>query len=131
MQKGLIETDPLLDQYINDLGFRLLAGIDNRVRDYRFFIVRDDAVNAFALPGGFIGINRGLIRKSLTQHQLASVLAHEIAHVELRHGLDLMQKGRSVSNAAVLAMLAGLLLGGVDSQVGAAVVYGSAAASQS
>ncbi len=130
MQKGLIETDPLLDRYVNDLGFRLLAGIENRVRDYRFFIVRDDAVNAFALPGGFIGVNRGLINKALNQHQLASVLAHEVAHVELRHGLDLMQKGRAVSNAAVLAMLAGLLLGGVDSQVGAAVVYGSAAASQ-
>lgn len=130
MQNGLIETDPLLDRYINDLGFRLLAGIDNRVRDYRFFIVQNDAVNAFALPGGYIGINRGLIRKALTQHQLASVMAHEIAHVQLRHGLDLMQKGRAVSNATVLAMLAGLLLGGIDSQVGAAVVYGSAAASQ-
>ena len=50
LARGLIETNPLLDRYINDLGFRLLAGIDNRVRDYRFFIIRDDGVNAFALP---------------------------------------------------------------------------------
>jgi predicted Zn-dependent protease len=90
LAKGYIETDPLLDRYINDLGFRLLAGLDNRVRDYRFFIIRDDAVNAFALPGGYIGVNRGLIREARTQHQLASVLAHEIAHVRLRHGIDMM-----------------------------------------
>ena len=127
---GLVETHPLLDRYINDLGSRLLAGLENRAREYRFFIVRDDAVNAFALPGGFIGINRGLIAASRTQHQLASVMAHEIAHVRLRHGLDMMEKGQDLSSTTILAMLAGLLLGGVDSEVGAAVLYGSMAGSQ-
>jgi predicted Zn-dependent protease len=130
LERGLIETQPLLDRYINDIGFRLLAGIDSRVREYRFFIVRDDAVNAFAVPGGYIGINRGLINRAQTQHQLASVIAHEIAHVRLRHGLDMMEKGRDLSNAAILATLAGLLLGTVDSQVGAAVALGGAAGSQ-
>lgn len=127
---GLVESHPLLDRYINELGFRLLAGIDNRVRDYQFFIVRDDAVNAFALPGGFIGINRGLIWHANTQHQLASVMAHEIAHVELRHGLDMMEKGGEINTATILTMLAGLLLGSVDSQVGSAVMFGGAAAGQ-
>jgi predicted Zn-dependent protease len=65
-----------------------------------------------------------------TQHQLASVMAHEIAHVRLTHGLDLMNKGRDVSNAALLTLLAGLLLGSVDSEVGAAVLYGGVAGSQ-
>jgi len=124
---GLVETNPLLDRYINDLGFRLLAGIDNRVRDYRFFIVRDDAVNAFAVPGGYIGINRGLIAQASTQHQLASVMAHEIAHVELRHGLDSMEKGSEVNTASILAMIAGLVLGG---EVGSAVLYGGIAGGQ-
>jgi predicted Zn-dependent protease len=127
---GLVETHPLLDRYINELGFRLLAGIDNRVRGYRFFIVREDSVNAFALPGGYIGINRGLIRLANTQHQLASVMAHEIAHVELRHGLDMMEKGGEINSATLLTMLAGLLLGSVDSQVGSAVMFGGAAAGQ-
>ena len=130
LSAGLIETHPLLDRYINDLGLRLLAGIDNRVRDYRFFILRDDSVNAFALPGGFIGVNRGLIMQARTQHQLASVLGHEIAHVELRHGLDMMEKGSEISNATLLAMLAGLLLGSVDSQVGSALMYGGIAGGQ-
>ena len=124
---GLVETNPLLDRYINDLGFRLLAGIDNRVRDYRFFIVRDDAVNAFAVPGGYIGINRGLIAQARTQHQLASVMAHEIAHVELRHGLDSMEKASEVSTASILAMIAGLVIGG---QAGSAVLYGGIAGGQ-
>lgn len=127
---GLIETHPLLDRYINDLGFRLLAGVENRVREYRFFIVRDDSINAFALPGGFIGVNRGLIEQARTQHQLASVLAHEIAHVRLMHGINMMEKGREIGNATVLAMIAGLLLGGVDSQAGAALIYGGAATGQ-
>lgn len=127
LEGGLIETHPLLDRYINDLGFRLLAGIDNRVRDYRFFIVRDDSINAFALPGGFIGINRGLIMRARTQHQLASVLAHEIAHVRLAHGIEMMKKGSELNTKTILTLLAGLLLGGVDSQVGSAVLLGGVA----
>jgi len=127
---GLVETNPLVDRYINDLGYRLLAGIENRTREYRFFIVRDDSVNAFALPGGFIGVNRGLIKYTQTQHQLAAVMAHEIAHVELTHGIDMMEKGSDVSTAAVLTMLAGLLLGSVDSQAGSALVFGGAAGAQ-
>lgn len=127
---GLVESNPIVDRYINDLGYRLLAGIDNRVREYTFFIVRDDALNAFALPGGFIGINRGLIRQAQTQHQLASVMAHEIAHVELTHGLDMLQKSNQVGAAALATFLAGLLIGTVDSEVGAAVLFGGAAGAQ-
>jgi predicted Zn-dependent protease len=130
LARGYIETHPLLDRYINDLGFRLLAGLDNRMRDYRFFIIRDDAVNAFALPGGFIGINRGLIMEARTQHQLASVMAHEIAHVRLRHGMDSMDKGRTMGTAAILSMIAGILLSTVDSQVGSAVLFGGIAGTQ-
>lgn len=131
MDAGVIETDPLLDRYINDLGLRLLAGVENRVRDYRFFILRNDSINAFALPGGFVGINRGLIMRANTQHQLASVLAHEIAHVELAHGMESLQKSNELSNAAMLALLAGLVLGAaVDSQAGTALAFGGAAGSQ-
>ena len=130
LANGWIETDPLLDHYINDFGFRLLAGIDHRARDYRFFIMRDDAVNAFALPGGYIGVNRGLIALARTQHQLASVLAHEIAHVRLMHGINMMEKAGEISNATILTMLAGLLVGSVDSQAGSALLFGGAAAGQ-
>jgi len=130
LANGYIETSPLLDRYINEFGYRLLAGLGNRVREYRFFIVRDDAVNAFALPGGYIGVNRGLIQQARTQHQLASVLAHEIAHVRLMHGMNMMEKAGDISNATILTMLAGLLVGSVDTQAGAALIYGGAAGGQ-
>ncbi|MCP3690084.1 MAG: M48 family metalloprotease [Gammaproteobacteria bacterium] len=130
LSNGLVETHPLLDQFINELGARLLAILDRRVRDYRFFIVRDGSINAFALPGGYIGVNIGLILRAQTQDQLASVMAHEISHVRLRHGLKLMEKSEDVSSAALLTILAGLLVGGGGSDLGAALVYGGAAGGQ-
>ncbi len=127
--QGLVETHALLQRYINDLGARLLSTLDNRIRDYHFFIVRDNSINAFALPGGYIGINVGLILRAQTQDQLASVIAHEIAHVRLRHGIKLMEKSRSTSNTVLLTILAGLLAGG-GSDLGAALVYGGTASGQ-
>lgn len=129
LSRGLIETHVLLNRFINDLGARLLSTLDHRVRDYRFFIVRDGSINAFALPGGYIGINVGLILRAQTQHQLASVMAHEIAHVRLMHGIKLMEKARSTGNTVLLTILAGLLAGG-GSELGAALVYGGTASGQ-
>ena len=130
LDQGVIETNPILNRYLNELGARLLSGIENRVRDYTFFIVKDFGVNAFAVPGGFIGVNIGLITRAQNQDQLASVLAHEIAHVRLMHSLQLMQKSSGVSSASMLAILAGLLLGGHNSELGSALVFGSAAGGQ-
>ncbi len=129
LSRGLVETHALLNRYINDLGARLLSTLDNRVRDYHFFIVRENSINAFALPGGYIGINVGLILKAKTEHQLASVMAHEIAHVRLRHGIKLVEKSHSTGNTVLLTILAGLLAGG-GSDLGAALVYGGTASGQ-
>jgi len=130
MSNGLIETNPLLDRYINDLGARLLSALDLRLRDYHFFIVKDGSVNAFAVPGGYIGIHIGLINQSKSEEQLASVLAHEISHVRLMHSMKLWKKSGEVNETAALSILAGLLLGGLNSELGAAVIFGSAAGSQ-
>ena len=130
LAKGLVETDLMLDEYINELGARLLSGMDRRIRDYRFFIVKDMGVNAFAVPGGFIGVNAGLINQAKTPNQLASVLAHEVAHVRLMHSVKLMEKARGVNSTALLSLLAGLLLSSADPEAGAAVIYGSIAGSQ-
>ena len=120
----------MLDGYLNELGSRLLSGIENRSRDYTFFIVKDFGINAFAVPGGFIGVNIGLVLAAQNQDQLASVMAHEIAHVRLMHSLQLMKKSNSVSNAAMLSILAGLLLGSQNPEVASALVFGSTAGSQ-
>ncbi|MFT5549488.1 MAG: putative Zn-dependent protease [Candidatus Azotimanducaceae bacterium] len=130
LAEDLVETSPLLNQYINNLGNRLLASMDNRLREYQFFIVKSSSVNAFAVPGGYIGINAGLIKKARTQDQLASVLAHEIAHVKLRHGLDSYERAGGVNTMTALSILAGILLGTVNSEVGNALVFGGLAGGQ-
>ena len=126
---GIIETNPVLNNYLNELGARLLTNIDHRLRDYHFFIVKDFGVNAFAVPGGYIGINIGLILSANNQNQLASVMAHEIAHVRLMHSMRAMERAKG-DKTSLLTMLAGLLLSGVNSELGSAVMFGGLAGSQ-
>ena len=130
LELGVVETNPILHNYLNELGARLLSGLDLRLRDYHFFIVKDLSVNAFAVPGGYIGVNVGLILRTQNQDQLASVLAHEIAHVRLMHGLQLMEKSSGVSNTSIITMLVGILLAGVNPELGSAVLFGGMAGSQ-
>ncbi|MBL8512293.1 MAG: M48 family metallopeptidase [Betaproteobacteria bacterium] len=101
--------DAELNAYINGLGNRLIAASrgttnDNR-RDFEFFLLNDDAINAFALPGGFIGVHSGLLLASSSESELAGVLGHEISHVFQRHlvrGLE-AQKNNSWKTLAALA----------------------------
>ena len=77
-------SDPLITSYVQMLGNRLLVSDYNSPIKYRFFVANNPTINAFATPGGVIVINSGLIRKTKTEAELASVLAHEIAHVKAR-----------------------------------------------
>jgi len=130
LAQGLVETNPVLNNYLNELGARLLTNIDHRIRDYHFFIVKDFGVNAFAVPGGYIGVNIGLILRAQNQNQLASVMAHEIAHVRLMHSVRAMEKASKGGATNFLSLLAGLLLSGIDPNLGAAVLYGGMAVNQ-
>ncbi len=102
--------DPELKAYIASLGNRLVAASrgttnDNR-RDFEFFLLSDDTLNAFALPGGFIGIHSSLFLTTTTESELAGVLGHEIAHVLQRHaarGLE-SQKGSALYQLLGLAV---------------------------
>lgn len=76
--------DPEVNDYLNELGNRLVAAGSDKY-DFEFFALPDPSVNAFALPGGFIGVNTGLILLAQSESELASVLAHEITHVTQRH----------------------------------------------
>jgi predicted Zn-dependent protease len=126
---GLVIDDPMLDRYINDLGTSLLSLLDVRLRSYRFFLVRDNSVNAFAVPGGFIGVNAGLIALSTSEDEVAAVLAHEIAHVELRHTMQLIEHSRSVNTMGMLSILAAILLGSQNPDLARALVATGAAGS--
>ncbi|MEK7840482.1 MAG: M48 family metalloprotease, partial [Pseudomonadota bacterium] len=81
-RRGLaIVDDPLLSEYIQSLGLRLVAASDGPTQRFRFFLIQDSTINAFAVPGGFIGVNTGLLLAVHNEAELASVLAHETAHM--------------------------------------------------
>jgi hypothetical protein len=100
-------NDSRVDKYLNNLGQRLAAHAPGEKYPYAFQTVNDRGINAFALPGGHVYINRGVIEAADNEAQLASVMAHEISHVALRHGTNQASKA-SVAQMP-LAILGGLL----------------------
>ncbi len=128
-ERGYVIEHPLLTRYLSDIGESLLSALDIRLRDYTFYLVKDNSVNAFATPGGYIGVNVGLIMMSRTEDEVASVLAHEIAHVELMHGMQMLEKAQEVNMAGMISLLAALLIGGQNSDLASALVFSSAAGS--
>ena len=133
--QGLILEDPEVTDYIQTLGSRIVAQIPDSEQRFTFFVVREPGINAFALPGGFIGVNYGLITATANESQLASVLSHEIAHVTQRHIARAIQaQGRSTMTSAA-AMLASILIGMTTGtpdaiQAGIAIAQGAAAQQQ-
>ncbi|UXI66940.1 M48 family metalloprotease [Tahibacter amnicola] len=123
----LVLDDPLLSSYINDLGFRLVAHSDKPDHGYTFFVVRDGAINAFAAPGGFIGVNAGLITTATTESEVAAVLAHEIAHVTQNHLLRAFEDSQKTSLPIALAILGALIAsqGSSGDAAQAAIVTGT------
>jgi predicted Zn-dependent protease len=82
---GAYLDDPEVNDYLNELGQRLVLAVPDSKTDFEFFAVADSSINAFALPGGYVGVNTGLILLTQTESELASVLAHEITHVTQHH----------------------------------------------
>ncbi|MGB0127138.1 MAG: M48 family metalloprotease, partial [Rhodocyclaceae bacterium] len=94
--------DPEVNAYLNRIGLRLTAADPSITGEFEFFAVPASEINAFALPGGHIGINSGLILAAENESQLASVLAHEISHVTQHHTARQMA-GQTHSQLATLA----------------------------
>ncbi|WP_129777301.1 M48 family metalloprotease [Peristeroidobacter soli] len=113
-----ILEDPEVTEYIRSLGYKLSSQAHDGAQRFNFFMVRDNTINAFALPGGFIGVNTGLLLKTEDESELAGVLAHEIAHVTQRHiarSIAAQSRSSLVSTAAMLAaILVGAAAGGGD-----------------
>ena len=110
-----------VDNYVNALGRRLASNAPGEQYPYSFKVVNDPAINAFALPGGPIYINRGVIEAADNESQLAGVLAHEISHVALRHGTN--QASKASAAQLPLAILGGLI--GSDSTKSALAQLGA------
>jgi predicted Zn-dependent protease len=129
--QGEVLEDPEVNDYIQSIGSRIAAQTPENGQSFQYFVVRDPSINAFALPGGFIGVNSGLITSTTNESQLASVLGHETAHVTQRHiARSIRAQGRQslVSAAAILAaILIGATTGSADAaQAGIAVAQGTA-----
>lgn len=97
-----IVQDAEINRYVNVLGDSIANLADARGLDYRFYVVNAPEVNAFAVPGGFIYVNRGLIDRTTNLSQLAGVLGHEIGHVVRRHSVKQMQKAQGANLGVVL-----------------------------
>ncbi len=124
--------DPLVEQYIESLGYRLVAATEQSGLEFTFFVVEDDSLNAFAAPGGFIGLNSGMILATTSESELASVLAHEIAHVTQRHIVRAIDHANRSSLPVLAGVLAAIVLGTQDIEAGhatAAAVFGASAQS--
>lgn len=125
-----IVQDQAVHYYINQLGNSIARRADTRGLQYQFFVVNADEVNAFAVPGGYIYLNRGLIERAGNVSELAGVLAHEIGHVVERHSIDQLEKAQNANTA--LSVVYGVLLGRPPSgaeqaaiQVGGGAVFAS------
>lgn len=123
-----ISRDPEVNDYVQNLGQRLTANSDKPEQPFHFFIVNSAQINAFAGPGGYIGVNSGLILASETESELASVMAHEIAHVTQRHLFQTFQDSSRLSLPMAAAMLAAMLVGSQSSQAGQAALLATQAA---
>ena len=129
-QAGALLDDPEVDAYLDSLGRRLLAADPaSDGQAFHFFVVDDREINAFALPGGYIGINRGLILASQSESELASVLAHEISHVTQHHiarQLAARSGSQLLTTAALLATVVAAASG--NGQAAMAAASGATAA---
>ena len=111
---NMVLDDPMLDDYINDLGYRLVSGSEKPKEHFQFFIANDNVINAFAAPGGYIAVNSGLIIITNSESELAGVIAHEIGHITQNH----LQRAFEASKKDT-PLMALILLGAIAAGAGA------------
>jgi len=128
---GLILTDPEVSQYAQEIGHSLSSHAEEGQHQFYYFVLRDPVVNAFAVPGGFVAIQSGLILATRNENELAGVLAHETAHVTQRHIVrQIIDQGHEGLLASA-AMLAAVLLGATAGRGSPDAVEGAILAGQS
>ena len=117
-----IIDDIQVNEYLNALGHRLASYSNNPTQNFRFLPIKEVSINAFAVPGGFIGIHSGLILNTRTESELASVLAHEIAHVTQHHIARSVETSQLLSLPTIATIIAAIVAGAKNPQFGEAAV---------
>ena len=126
-QLPLIE-DPVIVDYVNKVGQKILAVMPPQPFKYQFYVVKQDVYNAFATPAGHIFVYSGLLGAMESEEELAGILAHEICHVVSRHISEKIERSKTANKLALAGMIAGILLGAAGAvDAGSAVMMGSAA----
>lgn len=121
-------TDPLVYDYLTAIVYRLVPSAPLQDRDLTLTLIDNPGINAFAVPGGIVGVNGGLFLSAGTEQQFASVLAHELAHLSQRHFARRMEQQKANAPLAMAGMIAGIILSAAtQSDVGIAAIAGSQA----
>jgi predicted Zn-dependent protease len=120
--------DPEITAYVQSVGQRLVAVSVDARQEFTFFVVRDRTINAFAMPGGFIGVHSALIVGSQTESEFAGVMAHEIAHVLQRHLARQLQAQNQLSPISLVGLALGILAARANPQLAQGAVIASQAA---
>lgn len=114
--------DAEVTDYLNDVGYRLVAVSPDARQEFTFFALLDSSVNAFALPGGFIGVHSGLLLTSQSESELAAVLSHEVAHVTQRHIARLIAAQQRQGLASMAAIAVAILAARSNPQAAAGAI---------
>jgi beta-barrel assembly-enhancing protease len=122
-----VVEDPEVNAYLHSLAEKLSAHLEGTETHFSFFAVSDPAINAFAGPGGYIGVNSGLVLATRSESELAAVLSHEMGHVIQRHIARTVEEARRMTLPAAAAMLAAILVGIMSPEVGSAALAATAA----
>ena len=123
-QFAQLNKDPEITSYIQSIGYQIASHSDNPELSFTFFVVNDSAINAFAGPGGMIGMNSGVILNSGNESELAAVMAHEIAHVTQRHLARTFEEASKYGLAKAAALLGAVVIAIANPEAGAAAIAG-------
>jgi predicted Zn-dependent protease len=124
---GEYYDDPVILEYLNSLGERLVSASPEPSRHFEFFVVRDPTLNAFALPGGYVGVHTGLISATQNESELAGVISHEIGHVTQHHIARMVDAQKTTSLVSLLGLAVAILAARTNSQVSEAALASSQA----
>jgi predicted Zn-dependent protease len=120
--------DPEITTYVSGVGRRLLASSESR-QPFEFFMIQDSTINAFAMPGGFVGVHTGLLLAAQSESEVASVLAHEISHVTQHHIARMVSKESQLSTLGLAAMVIALIAARSNPDIAQAAIVSATAGS--
>jgi predicted Zn-dependent protease len=129
MSSDDVVSDSEINDYVTNLGYKLVSNGPDRSQNFKFFVVEDDSINAFAMPGAVIGVHTGLILAAENESQVAGVLGHEIGHVVQRHMARMLAQQKTDSLWNIASIAGALLIALANPQLSAGALTSATAGS--